>query len=262
MSINEHFMPFIHAMKKRTFRQSAVFSTVTVLVVAFLFASCIAYRPQVVEMPLIHEKGELQVNGSIGLSVPFGDGYIGATASYGATEWLAVQAHANWNGSAGGYGQVATGAFKSWKNAVLEGYIGYGYGGNNWNDKNNGRMFTARYHLPFAQADFGWAGLANGHIDLGVGVKAGCMLPNIVNTKSATESTPESVMRSTSPVALLEPQLFFRVGGKRLKWTLNVGYCHLWGDGSNGEPFANTQAIYMPFTVNTGITYDFNVTNK
>ena len=53
-------------------------------------STCIAYRPQVAEMPLIHEKGELQMNGSIGLSAPFGDAYVGTTASYGATDWLAV----------------------------------------------------------------------------------------------------------------------------------------------------------------------------
>ena len=87
-----------------TFLTIASFVTMTM-------CSCIAYRPQVVEIPLIHEKGELQINGSIGLSAPFGDGYLGTTVSYGATDWLAVQGHANWNGAAGGYGQVAAGAF-------------------------------------------------------------------------------------------------------------------------------------------------------
>ena len=231
-------------------------------IVSMALTSCIAYRPQVVEMPLIHEKGELQVNGSIGLSAPFGDAWLGATASYGATDWLAVQAHANWNGAAGGYGQVAAGAFKAWNKAVLEGYVGYGLGGNNWNDKNNGRTFSALYNLPFLQADFGWAGLANGHLDIGLGLKAGCLFPNIVNTKPATETQPESIMRSTVPAALVEPQIFLRAGGKRLKWTLNLGYCYLRGTGSDPDPFAGANAIYMPFTINTGLTYDFNVINK
>jgi len=238
-----------------TFLTIASFVTMTM-------CSCIAYRPQVVEIPLIHEKGELQINGSIGLSAPFGDGYLGTTVSYGATDWLAVQGHANWNGAAGGYGQVAAGAFKAWNKAVLEGYVGYGLGGNNWNDKNNGRTFSALYHLPFLQADFGWAGLANGHLDIGLGLKAGCLFPNIVNTKPATETQPESIMRSTVPAALVESQIFLRAGGKRLKWTLNLGYCYLRGTGSNPDPFAGTSAIPMPFTINTGITYDFNVINK
>ena len=33
----------------------------------------------------------------------------------------------------------------------------------------------------------------------------------------------------------------------------------LWGPGPNHEPFAGINAIYMPFTINMGITYDFNV---
>ena len=82
---------------------------IVILMLSALMTSCIAYRPQVAEMPLIHEKGELQMNGSVGLSAPFGDAYVGTTASYGATDWLSVQGHVNWNGSKGAYGQAAVG---------------------------------------------------------------------------------------------------------------------------------------------------------
>lgn len=235
------------------------FKLVLILIVSVTMTSCIAYRPQVAEMPLIHEKGELQMNGSIGLSAPLGDAYFGTTASYGATDWLAVQAHVNWNGAQGAYGQVAAGAFKAWEHAVLEGYIGYGYGGNNWKNNKTGREFTSRFHLPYAQVEFGWAGIANGHVDIGVGVKGGCLFPDLIDLKPATDNHPESWVRSTSPVALLEPQFFFRAGGKHLKWTFNFGYSKLWGSGPDNEPFYGTNAIYMPFTINMGITYDFNV---
>lgn len=244
-----------------TFLTIASFVTMTM-------CSCIAYRPQVVEMPLIHEKGELQINGSIGLSAPFGDGYLGTTVSYGATDWLAVQGHANWNGDKGGYGQVSVGAFKAWDKAVLEGYIGYGFGGNKWTPSkdstgnSNGHVVTSHYHLPFVQVNFGWAGLANGHIDIGVGLKGGCLLPNIEDFRAATESRAESRSFSKDLVALLEPQFFMRAGGKHLKWTFNVGFCQLWGSGDGHVPFSGTNAIYMPFTINTGITYDFNVFEK
>ncbi|MCR4738454.1 MAG: hypothetical protein K5846_09915 [Bacteroidales bacterium] len=239
--------------------QANFFKFAIVLLGSVLMTSCIAYRPQVAEMPLIHEKGELQMNGSVGLSAPFGDAYVGTTASYGATDWLAVQAHANWNGYKGGYGHAAVGAFKAWNRAVLEGFIGYGFGGNKWENENTGREFTSRYHLPFAQLEFGWAGIAKGHIDIGVGVKGGCLFPNLVDWKPATEDHPESIVRSTEPVALLEPQFFFRAGGKHLKWTLNLGYAQLWGTAPDKEVFAGINAIYMPFTINMGITYDFNV---
>ena len=43
-----------------------------VLLLSSLMTSCIAYRPQVAEMPLIHEKGELQMNG--GDAGPITDG--------------------------------------------------------------------------------------------------------------------------------------------------------------------------------------------
>ena len=233
-----------------------------VLLLSALMSSCIAYRPQVAEMPLIHEKGELQVNGSVGLSAPFGDAYVGTTASYGATDWLAVQGHVNWNGYQGAYGQAAVGAFKAWDHAVLEGFIGYGLGGNQWENENTGRQFNAFYHLPYAQIEFGWAGIAKGHIDIGVGVKSGCVIPNLVDRRPASESQPEQITRYTSPMALLEPQFFFRAGGQHLKWTFNLGYSQLWGSGPNREPFAGINAIYMPFTINMGITYDFNVFSK
>lgn len=238
-----------------TFLTIASFVTMTM-------CSCIAYRPQVVEMPLIHEKGELQINGSIGLSAPFGDGYLGTTVSYGATDWLAVQGHANWNGDKGGYGQVSVGAFKAWDKAVLEGFIGCGFGGNKWKNTDKDRIFTSNYQLPFAQVEFGWAGLANGHIDIGVGLKGGFIFPNIVDHKLATENRPESIVTSKVPVGLLEPQFFMRAGGKHLKWTFNFGFSQLWGTGADGVPFSGTSAIYMPFTINTGITYDFNVFEK
>jgi hypothetical protein len=238
------------------------FKLVVILMVCVLMTSCIAYRPQVAEMPLIHEKGELQINGSVGLSAPFGDAYVGTTASYGATDWLAVQAHVNWNGYKGAYGQAAVGAFKAWNHAVLEGFIGYGCGGNKWENENTGREFTSLYHLPFAQLEFGWAGIAKGHIDIGLGVKGGCIFPNLVDHKPATEEHPESITRSTVPVMLLEPQFFFRAGGKHLKWTFNLGYSQLWGTGPDREVFSGINAIYRPFTVNIGITYDFNVFTK
>ena len=233
--------------------------------VAIMMTSCVAYRPQVVEVPLIHEKGELQINGSVGLSFPFiGDGYLGTTVSYGATDWLAVQAHGNWNGDKGGYGQVAAGAYKAWNKAVLEGYVGYGFGGSKWTPSNdstsnsNGRIVTSRYRLPFAQVNFGWAGLANGHFDIGVGLKGGCILPHIEDFKPSNGT----LTVSKSPVALLEPQFFMRAGGKHLKWSLNIGFSQLWGSGANHEPFPETGVIYNPITISTGITYDFNVIKK
>ena len=224
-------------------------------------ASCIAYRPQVVEVPLIDEKGELQVNGSVGLSAPFGDAYLGTTVTYGATDWLAVQAHGNWNVSLGGYGQLSAGAFKTWDKAVLEGYIGYGVGGNKWNSSKSDRHVKAMYHLPYGQVDFGWKGLANGRIDVGLALKGGMIMPT-VNDRQWNETTNTYETKTTKdPVGLLEPQIFFRAGGKHLKWTMNIGYCQLWGTNGN-QPFGDAAVMYMPFTINMGLSYDFNVFKK
>lgn len=235
------------------------------LLVTMTMCSCVAYRPQVAQIPLIHEKGELQVNGSLGLSAPLGDAYLGATATYGATDWLAVQAHVNWTGDRGAYGQAAAGAYKAWKNAVLEGYVGYGFGGNRWESNSsdeNTHIVTSRFHLPFGQLNFGWAGLANGHIDIGVGLKGGFIFPNIYDDKYTSNSGQHQIRTSTDPVALLEPQIFFRAGGKHLKWTLDLGYSQLWSTSTDKEAFSGTSAIYMPFTITTGLTYDFNVFEK
>lgn len=234
-------------------------------IVTMTMCSCVAYRPQVSQIPLIHEKGELQVNGSIGLSAPLGDGYLGATATYGATDWLAVQAHVNWTGDKGAFGQASVGAYKAWKKAVLEGYVGYGFGGNRWESNSsdeNTHIVTSRFHLPFGQLNFGWAGLANGHIDIGIGLKGGCIFPDIYDEKIYANSGQIQIRTNKDPIGLLEPQFFFRAGGKHLKWTLDIGYSQLWSTSADKEVFSGTSAVYMPFTITTGLTYDFNVFEK
>lgn len=232
---------------------------------SLVMTSCVAYRPQVAQLPLIHEKGELQVNGSIGLSAPLGDGYLGATATYGATDWLAVQGHVNWTGDKGAFGQASVGAYKAWKKAVLEGYVGYGFGGNRWESNSsdeNTHIVISRFHLPFGQLNFGWAGLAKGHIDIGVGLKGGCIFPDIYDEKIYANSGQHQIRTNKDPIGLLEPQIFFRAGGKHLKWTLDVGYSQLWSTSADKAVFSGTSAVYMPFTITTGISYDFNVFSK
>ena len=247
-------------MNTYKFSTGKCLSIVAMVLMLASLTSCVMYHPQVVQAPLIHEKGQLQMNASVGFSPMGGDAYLGGTVTYGATDWLAVQAHGNWGGAQGGYMQAAVGGYKSWGNAVLEGYLGYGFGLGHWEKKDSAdvvtRLTEGRYHLPFAQCNFGWAGLANDHIDIGVAFKVGGMFPNITDNKLKDGT----ILTCTSPALVLEPQFFFRAGGPHLKWTLDIGYSHLLGGSMNDSYFfGNTGVSYTPITIITGITYDLYI---
>ncbi|MBR6441745.1 MAG: hypothetical protein IKS44_06845, partial [Bacteroidales bacterium] len=154
--------------------------------VAFLATGCqvFIYQPQAVDVPLINHQGDVRVDASLGVSTFLLPNRLtlNATGSYGITDWLAAQAHIDYGGDCW-YGQVAPGVYVPFSDhAVLEGYVGYGVGGS-WNDgvvSDSGYtlIYKGSFNLPFAQANFGWHDLANGHLDIGVGIKAGYYMPS------------------------------------------------------------------------------------
>ena len=88
-------------MNTYKFSTGKCLSIVAMVLMLASLTSCVMYHPQVVQAPLIHEKGQLQMNASVGFSPMGGDAYLGGTVTYGATDWLAVQAHGNWGGAQG-----------------------------------------------------------------------------------------------------------------------------------------------------------------
>lgn len=222
----------------------------TIALLSGLATSCIMYQPQGVDIPLINHENDIRIDGSISA------GYmvvifpaLNATASYGFNSWGTAQLHANWDFNRGYYLQAGAGAYLPIDKFVLEGYLGYGYGyGYKYYIKNdtvaNPKEFFGNYQIPYVQLNMGWVDLANGHIDLGLGVKAGCYIPDITDRWT---DHPETKYID-SPLALIEPQLFFRVGGEHLKFTIRAGMSFFPEESG---------LLYAPFGASVGVNYRF-----
>ena len=226
----------------------------------FLAPSCIMYRPQSVDVPLIHHKEDLRVDAAFSLT-PLGFApALNATGSYGLTDWNALQFHINWDGYKTMYTQASVGAYKTFGgHFVTEAYLGYGFGyscyqnhsdssgstssGSSSSTINYTKKYAGAYHLPHLQLNAGWVDLIKGHLDLGVGLKSGVMFPNFKE-----EHVNSDPVYHDAPCPLLEPQAFLRVGSHKLKLTLRVGFCTFFDNASFG---------YVPMNASVGLNYRF-----
>lgn len=215
-----------------------------------LATSCIMYQPQAVDIPLINHQNDLRIDGSIGMGYLLGlFPTVNVTSSYGFSNWGAAQLHANWDLSRGYYLQAGVGGYVPIDKFVVEGYLGYGYGYKYYSNSDTAAVpkeFFGNYQLPYAQLNFGWVDLAKGHIDLGAGIKSGCFIPDI--TDRWTTKGEEKLITKSS--ALIEPQLFFRVGGEHLKFVIRVSMTIFPDD-------EGTQVLYAPFGASVGLNYRF-----
>ncbi len=211
-----------------------------------LFSSCTVYHSQAVDIPLIRHQNDLQIEGAIS-STYIGAPAINTTATYSFNKWGAVQGHINWNGYMDFYLQTAFGSYLPIKqHYVIEGYVGYGL----WISPEEYGI----YHNPFLQFNTGWVGLAKEHIDVGFGLKTSCLINffstttnNIFFKDPTSPFEIQTTFREFSP--LIEPQVFIRIGNKKLKGSLRIGCCAV---------LLGTAAIdYVPVNVSIGISYKF-----
>lgn len=209
---------------------------------------CVAYYPQVVDIPLIKEKGDLRINVG-GFFAPgsheTGDAGAHGTISAGLTNMLAIQAYGSFDIMARIHLQGAVGVFKGFENkTVIEWYGGYGYGNGFWTalagPKND-------YHLAFTQFNIGKSGLGAAHIDYGLGVKGGYLNGNYVDYSMPAES--RTVDRKNG--WMIEPSVFFRFGSRKVKFCTMVSY--MWTQ--------STVAGYY-FPVNIGMGVNFTLGNR
>ena len=212
---------------------------------------CWVYKPELADIPLIDHKGDRRLNFAIYnnpiLVYSHRLGYYvypvpGISASYstGITERLAINTHADFQGSCY-YAHAAAGLYKLCHSSVLEGYLGIGYGHGSVYIDAEPASSDVDFLCPFAQVNYGWH--LNSHWDVGVSMKAGDWIPFKVR---ATEDPSHP-----GYAPLLEPQLFMRVGGEKVKFQLQAGYAHLFGMSYSGL-FG-----YYPVSVSTGISIAF-----
>ena len=232
-------------------------------VAAIVASSCSIYHPQAVDMPLINHKGDLRIDAnasaSVWLILPDAIN-INATASYGFTDWLSGQFHANYGGD-NWYLQAAPGAYLSLGGkAVFETYLGMGYGGSNHKDSGSGSdssssqyyIYKGHYLLPFAQFNIGWRNL--GPVDIVFGMKTGLWSPDFEYNRYHADGTvmEDRYVHYNTPNFLLEPQLQLGLGGDRAKFTIRLGYT--WMSDLND---ASSKMYHDFLTLGAGLTLCF-----
>lgn len=223
-----------------------------------MVCSCSVYHPQMADVPLIIHQGDGHVEASSSVDwwgLPSSmEGNL--SASYGITNWLAVQAFGSSDFQKSAYGQAALGLYRPFGRAVIELYGGYGKGQFFGPADHNGWKQSGDYQIGYGQLDFGWVGLLDGHLDIGLGMKAGVMHPNISEWKEKTDEegtlTISNEKQYLDKHFLLEPQLMMRTGGEHLKFTLHVGCCELTPMKKDAE-----SVFYTPLSISAGINYRF-----
>jgi len=230
-----------------------------VIVLAGLFpASCIMYHPHNIDLPLLQEQGDLRVEASAATSLPTLAGTsVNLSAAYALLPHVGLTAYGSlteWNNR---YGQLGVGTFWPLSTyTVLEAYVGYGGGYSHHMNKRvdrDYRVVEGPYSLMFSQVDFGWAGLADETIDVGVGIKSGLLNSHWSNTlyDSTDVATAEPEMLER-PFFLLEPQAMFRVGGPHVKFSLNLAYAFIF-DWPTDNDFFN----YERLSISAGVNLNF-----
>ena len=235
----------------------------TIIASLIFLAGCSTYYnyPQVVsphaaDIPLIKEKGELKVD--VGGSFTGVDALrnsnefntedlrilpsVHGTISYGMSNRFALQMHANLSVLSMYYLQTALGLFNGFGNkSVVELYGGYGYGSSiygNWMKTNS------KYHLPFVQFNIGQTGLGALRFDYGLGIKAGYIYAHILS-----DSYYYTFLKDRS--LLVEPCVFFRFGGRKVKFSMRANY--FWTNCDVKDDYY----LFSPFKLSMGANFIF-----
>ena len=209
------------------------------IIAALIFLNgCAAYYPQVVDIPLIKEKGDIRIDAGGFIAHDLREsGDVGghATVSAGLTNILAIQGYMSADVLGRAHVQGALGLFKGFENkTVIEMYSGYGWGASSWENEKN------KYQLVFSQFNIGKADLP-ADIDYGLGLKGGYIFSNY-------EISTESQTIHQKSGWIIEPSVFVRVGGRRVKYCTKVNY--LWTKTISNE-------YYFPLMVSMGVNINF-----
>ena len=239
-------------MKRKT--HTSLFLT---LLLTGLATSCVVYHPHNADIPLLHEKEEMQADVSASLSAPLlAHPALNASFSYAPLQAVGLQASISITELNTYCTQALAGTFHPFGKTVLEGYLGYGYGISCNDNINTVRDLHYRvdghYNLYFAQVNLGWVNLLDGEIDFGMGVKGGVMQSQwekVLLHEDGTENLEEAL---DSPHLLLEPQMMFRIGGQKVKFSVNVSYAYL-----SDWPTENNFFNYERLSASLGLHFRF-----
>ena len=201
------------------------------------------------DIPLISEKNDTRIDAGISSVVS-----ANATISYGLTNKVAIQGFGSLRPDNGYYVQVATGLYKNiGNNKIFELYSGFGYGyGDAYKDANPGNLY-GNYQIYFLQFNYGKIGCKFANMDYGFGLKAGLLHSNMIDNNYynwTSETGPFMTYHDNS--LLVEPNLFLRLGGEKLKFNIKLGSCWL-----NKLTHTDKRLPYSFINLGLGLNYRF-----
>ncbi len=217
-----------------------------------MMESCYLYHPMMVDVPLLREKGELQVSGAAAINLS--QMGFNATASWAPLNYAAVQ----------GFGEVCTngdynlqggrGTFWPLQNGwTTELYANAGTGYGSWEGSDHqGQPYEmwSHYQIYALQPNFGRVGK---HFDFGVGAKCGLLNNSTTYTGRWGQSgEQEHEYYPNEQHLLLEPVAMIRFGWEHTKINLKVGYTYITGEDDHTRHFR-----YSSLNVGLGVTYKF-----
>lgn len=227
------------------------------LLLTVLTTSCIVYHPHNVDIPLLHEKGEMELDASLSLSMPLlGAPAANATFSYAPFNSVGLQAAVSLSDINSFYAQAAGGGFLPMGKTVIEGYVGYGYGTSVHNINSNLKDETIRvdghYNLVFGQVNLGWVNLVDSTLDVGFGFKGGKLYTDFEKIRLFEDGETSLMDNLNSIHFLAQPQFMVRAGWQHIKFSLNIAYAFL-----TNWPESNNYFNYDRFSVGVGMHFDF-----
>lgn len=217
------------------------------LIFSMIMTSCIVYHPQAIDIPLISEKNDLRIDAGISI-LP--SAY--ATISYGLTDKIAIQTYGSIGSDERYYFQGAVGTYKKYDNQkILELYSGFGYGyGSAYNDANPGDLY-GDYQQYFLQFNYGKIDCKFANMDYGFGLKAGLLHSNLIDYNYydwTSETGPFMTYHDNS--LLIEPNMFLRLGGEKLKFNIKLGSCWI-------NKFTHTDKGFPYSFINLGLGLNY-----
>jgi hypothetical protein len=219
------------------------------IIIVMTMTSCIVYHPQTADIPLISKKKDLRLDAGISI-VPSAH----ATISYGLTDKIAIQTFGSIGSDDRYYFQGAAGLFKNYSNQkTMEFYSGFGYGyGSAYRDAHPGDLY-GDYQIYFIQFNFGKIDCKFANMDYGFGLKSGYLHSNLTDYnyyRFYSETGPFTTYKDNS--LLIEPTIFVRLGGERLKLNIKVG-------GSWINKFTHTNKGFPYSFINFGLGLNYRL---
>lgn len=189
-----------------------------------LVTGCSVYTPQPVDIPLINKKKEVRAE----FGYCYHEMFFGSVAA-GLTNKLAFQTYFNRSYDSRYFFQNAAGYFKDLgNNKVMEVYGGFAFGRTEAGNHDIPTRLKGPYQLYFAQFNYGKIDIHPANIDLGLGLKLGFLHSDLLDYNYFTHIDQPIDMEWLPLVVnnlILEPHVFIRLGGKRLKVNLKAGGC-------------------------------------